>query len=481
MFSARTAFCLVFFIILGCSAKPTSSSNQNGASTADDDTTSEIQVAGPLRVLVLDDPEFSMVLEREWIAHSEYEVTIQNEAEASFLSRIRSEPNSLNVDVVIFPSRLLGELAEKRLLRALPPSLSSTGSAEDVSGYNLGDVWRAVARKEMRWDGRQLAVTLGAPVPLLMVRDDLVEEVPTTWTELASFVHEQGESLPEGIAPVAEPLADGWAARMFLSRAAPYLYQESRVSQFFDYAKMQPRISSEPCLRALREMVATYDRKNDELDVARAYEAFMMGRAAMAITWPRRLSMDSPPPFSVSVHKLPGTAEEYEVREQRWRALPVPDGLRRIAVLGHEGRMGAICRKGKNASLAGVFLGWVGGAEQGLRICVRSRSSAPFRQSHQVNARLWCGENLTRQTASQYGDCLQATLSRTEAYLGIRIPGQDRYVKALDQAVISALHGETTAQEALRRASEAWESITDELGRDEQMAAYRHSLGISLE
>lgn len=442
----------------------------------------EVSVQGPLKVVVLDTPEVSQAIRREWTAQSDHEVTVMDDSEAEFLNRLRSTKStkSIEADVIVFPSPLLGELVERQVLRTLPSALTSTSSEEAVSGYHLADVFKGVVRKEMRWDGRQMAVTLGSPVPLLLVREDLVSQVPQTWAELQDYLANSPE-FPAGVRPLAEPLGPGWAARMFLTRAASYLYEQSRVSEFFDYSNMRPRITLEPCQRALREMVAAYDPANEAMDPAGAYEAWIQGKAAMALAWPDPLDQGQPPEFPIALHPLPGASQVYDVRKQQWEDLPEQQGVRRIFVLGHSGRLAAIVRRGKNVQLASLFLGWIGGREQAFEVASRSQSSAPFRKSHRGRERAWCGGSLTVSHGDQYGENLQSALSSLESMSSIRVPGYDRYLDALDREVRAALHGEKAVAQALESASQAWEVITEEIGREQQTQAYRRSLGIRIE
>ena len=60
----------------------------------------------------------------------------------------------------------------------------------------------------------------------------------------------------------------------------------------------------------------------------------------------------------------------------------------------------------------------------------------------------------------------------------LRLPGRDRYLQHLDQAVAQALSGEASPQEALLETSRQWEAVTEELGREQQGQAYRQSLGL---
>ena len=157
MFWNRIIVCFMAIALCGC---PSNSPN----SQVNDQPTNEkpaLKVDGPLQILILDDPEFATVLDREWSALSEHEVQFRNDSADNLLTRLREGASSLDTDIVIFPSPLLGELAENRMLRSLPPELTSTSSEAAINEYNLGDIFSSVAQKEMRWDHRQIAVSLG--------------------------------------------------------------------------------------------------------------------------------------------------------------------------------------------------------------------------------------------------------------------------------------------------------------------------------
>jgi multiple sugar transport system substrate-binding protein len=49
----------------------------------------------------------------------------------------------------------------------------------------------------------------------------------------------------------------------------------------------------------------------------------------------------------------------------------------------------------------------------------------------------------------------------------------------LDQALSQYLSDELTLEEAMQAIYDGWEEITEELGREDQLAAYRATLGIS--
>ena len=467
-------------VLLLCGCPSNSQTSQTGGEESE--AADAIKMAGPLRVLVLNDPEFAQILRREWLARSENEVEFRDETEANLLTLLQDEKQRLDTDVIIFPTRLLGRLSEGRLLRALPPKLTSASLDSDESSFNLADIHRVVSRKEMQWDRREVAVSLGSPVPMLLTRPDLLPEPPTTWADLDTTIEELKTSLPSGAKAFAQPLGKGWAARLFLSRSAAYLWEPSRVSSFFDYSNMKPQISGAPFVRALEEMQATFIEEDTAVDPSDVFSAFMSGEIAMAITWPHNsITQAEPIAFGIAISELPGTSQQYDRTNDGWVSFEDEEQVRRVTVAGHSGRLAAISRSAKNANSAGNFLSWVAGVEYSSQLCPRSTVSAPFRKSHASTAKNWCDARLSETTVSQYATTLESALTRPEAYVSIRIPGQEKYMNVLDQHVLECLRGDVEAKDALEKVSVAWEKITNELGREKQIAAYRHSLGISVD
>jgi multiple sugar transport system substrate-binding protein len=99
-----------------------------------------------------------------------------------------------------------------------------------------------------------------------------------------------------------------------------------------------------------------------------------------------------------------------------------------------------------------------------------------FRQSQLEEPSAWTGKELDASTVKQYGETLRAALARRETLLMPRIPGETGYLAALDDAVAAALGGKKSPQKALDEAAAQWQQITDRLGRDSQLEAYRRSL-----
>ena len=106
----------------------------------------------PLKLLVVDDPPLGEAVHREWKGRTEEELTVVNVglAELSAASRLPG-------DAVIFPSGLVGQLAERGLISPLD------ASALEEPDFNHRDVFDQIRLREMKWGNRTVAAPLGSP------------------------------------------------------------------------------------------------------------------------------------------------------------------------------------------------------------------------------------------------------------------------------------------------------------------------------
>ena len=87
---------------------------------------------------------------------------------------------------------------------------------------------------------------------------------------------------------------------------------------------------------------------------------------------------------------------------------------------------------------------------------------------------------MSEQAAKDYLGAIEASLNSPNMVLDLRVPQNQRYQQiVLDTAIHRALAGETTPDEAIAEIVTGWDEITEELGQDEQQAAYKASLGVT--
>ncbi|MGD9721349.1 MAG: extracellular solute-binding protein [Pirellulales bacterium] len=478
--------------------------------------------AAELRLLVVDDPALAAAIEAvagEWKAISGATLHVA-QATSSEAIAAKSLPGS--PDAAIYPSWLLGTLAERGWITPLPEGFELNRELAWSDTFELSQV------AETRWGQATLAVPLGSPVLTCLYRVDLFEKFhrrpPRTWDEfheLAEFFARR-ENLGDAAPPAdaawhgcVQPLANGAAAAVLLARAAPYVKHRDHYSALFNIDTMAPLINGAGFVRALDELVADarlgpQDARN--FDIAAAREHLSAGRAALAIAWPGHERATSARPeagradaapakaaagnaaavapdatavaaaparSAVSFVELPGSAKVYNIGVAAWENRP-SDESEHVPLLGAAGRLGSLCQSASELRLAFQLLAWLSGKDWGGStgaISSASPDTTLYRRSQLRQPRPWVDAGTDVEAARQYATSVRDALSRPAYLMAVRVPGHQRYLAALDAAVEAALAG-TSASDALGAAAAEWSKITEELGRDAQRKAYRASLGL---
>jgi multiple sugar transport system substrate-binding protein len=102
----------------------------------------------------------------------------------------------------------------------------------------------------------------------------------------------------------------------------------------------------------------------------------------------------------------------------------------------------------------------------------------PYRTSQFLNRQAWVEAGMSPDAASDYLGAIEGSLASPNMVLDLRIPQNQRYQQVvLDQAVSQYMAGEIDLDEAIQQIYAGWEEITEELGREEQLEAYRATIG----
>ena len=509
-------------LLLGC---PT------GDSRPTDRIAGKLPEGVALSLVVVDDPPLANAIERlagEWkgLTGSDLRVSRMSQAELA-------AAETLGADAVICPSCQVGDVASQAEIVPLPKHL-----LDDKEGIWPG-IFSLLRVREAVWGQEVVGVPFGSPVFVIYYRADLLDKLgrrpPRTWAEyqeLAALVSDRknlGDAAPPDDAPwqgAIEPLAPGWAARVLLARAAPYVTHRENYSTMFRVDSMEPLIDGPPFVRALEELVATASLGSpDQLtdDPASVRAAFWQGRCGLALSWPTAAkdtvgdkdsaAPESPPeaedasaaegpiaaddsgavegaspdeapqpgadtvsPPSVGLAELPGSAENYDVAEKTWEPRR-EDEDPHVPLLGTAGRMGLVLGGTRWPDAAFQLLFWLSD-EQSTQVSPASPATTLFRTAQVESPKSWVEDRMPAATAAQYAEMTRETLCRPQWMFALRIPGRVKYLAALDEAVHRAVRGEQSPEESLRQAAETWRQITDELGVERQREAYWIRLGL---
>jgi multiple sugar transport system substrate-binding protein len=486
--------------------------DQNGPPVDGDATLDGVQ----LKLLVVDDPQLAAAAERlrgEWNAQTGAEFDV---AECSTSELLGAE--RLEVEAVIAPSWLLAPLAEREWVAPVPREI-----LEDKSGP-WPRIFETLRTREAVWDDTVYGVPFGSPILTCYYRADLLEKLgrrpPESWEEYGELAQLLADRSKLGAAAEAgsvsqvprggqshfrsrenqdsplwcgtiEPLAEGWAGLTLLARAAPAAKHRDNFAALFDPDSMEPLVAGEPFVRALKQLVDASRHGPQEpwrFDPAAARAAFWAGQCGMALTWPtgaKQEGLPKTPPSGCEVGflELFGSREVYDVATRRWETRGSDDD-KRVTLLGIAGRLGLVSAESGSTDAAFQLLFWLSGEDLSPRFCTASPATTLFRESHLRTPGPWVESPMPEAAAAQYvatlydPATLDGALRREQFIFALRIPGRERYLAALDEAVLAAVRGELEPAEALAQAAEKWRDVTSEFGPDRQKQAFRRCLGL---
>lgn len=433
----------------------------------------------PLSVVVLDDPSLAEAIKRELGARLDREAQVQSLASAELMTQ-----SSLRHDVVIYPPSLMGEFIARGWIDPLPPA------ARDDEDLDLAGVFTAIRQQEIRWGNEVYAVPFGSPVPVLIVREDLLEqlelEIPETWQAYAACVEaiqESGLLTQEGTtlkSATLEPTADDWLPALLYARAASYVKHTDNLSLSLDLTNGKSLLGTGGFVRAaeqLQAMIETMPATHRGLSPGEVAGAALKGESVLAIGWIDATSGDSQSNLPLKFAPLPGSTEIYDVVNDRWE--PAGSGTHSVPLISAAGMVGSVSSLSGQTVDAAEILTMLAGRELAPLISTRGTHTTLYRNESVPATEAWVGDQLPRSLAIEYGQVVQAELQGARVVAPLRIPGQAEYHTALAGGLRKLLDDQFEPLATLAEVAKAWDEITAVRGLESQRAAYLASMGIS--
>jgi multiple sugar transport system substrate-binding protein len=204
------------------------------------------------------------------------------------------------------------------------------------------------------------------------------------------------------------------------------------------------------------------------------------GQVAMSIGWGDTGVIAADPaqsqiPGKVGSDVLPGSTEIWNYKTGQWDKFDEPV---RSPFMAFGGWQAAVPAASTNQEAAWHFIQFMTSPEiSGIAAITGGSGVNPYRFSHVQNLELWSAL-FTEREAREYLGAQEASLNAPNVALDMRLPGYFSYTEVLEIELSRALAGEVSPQEALDRVAAEWNKLTDEFGRDAQLAAYRASMGL---
>jgi|RhiMetdeSRZDD1v2_1073273.scaffolds.fasta_scaffold02631_11 multiple sugar transport system substrate-binding protein len=387
------------------------------------------------------------------------------------------------------------------------------GLLEDISdrvakdeAIKLDDIAPFFREFSQKFNGKTYMLTLDGDFQMVYYRTDVAKDLglnpPQTWDDYLAFAKAaHGKDLNgDGKADFGSCIAKKRNAQsywMIISVASAFL-QSKGTSQgaFFKTEDLQPLYGqNEAFAEALRIYSETtkYGPPDEiNLDVGDTRNLFTSGQCALSIDWGDigTLAIDkekSKVIDKVGAVVLPGSKRVLD-RETGKLVDCTPeicphakDGINHAPFAAFGGWSGGINAKAdpKVKDAAYAFFSWMSQPEHSNEdVTIGITGFNPYRLSQFQNLELWTKAGMSEQAAKDYLGAIQESLNSPNMVLDLRIPQNQRYEQvALDTAIARLLAGELDIEGAMKDVAASWNEITDELSRDEQLSAYKSTIG----
>jgi multiple sugar transport system substrate-binding protein len=386
------------------------------------------------------------------------------------------------------------------------------GYVEDLTSYVAADEsieWEDVAPFfrdfSATYEGNVYTIPLDGDFHMGYYRTDLLAEAgidaPQTWDdylEIAATFHGQdlyGDGDPDYGSCITKKRAA--QAYWFITSVAGSMLQSQGTAQgaFFDTETMEPLVDNEAFRKALEIYKETtqYGPPDEiNLDVGDTRSLFTTGRCALSMDWGDIGPLAIDPETSTVIDQvgamvLPGSTQ---VLDRETGALVdcdettcpyAIDGINYApfaAFGGWSGGVNATIDDAKKKAAYDFFSFMSKPENSNVDVTIGQTGFNPYRTSQFLNREAWVEAGMSAEAAANYLGAIEDSLNSPNMILDMRVPQNQRYQQVvLDTAVAQYLADELSLDETVQQIYDGWEEITEELGREDQLTAYKASIG----
>jgi multiple sugar transport system substrate-binding protein len=432
---------------------------------------------------------------KPWEAYTGARINWIDLAQADYNARLQQSiaTGTVDFDVIEMGAPFEGDTAGKGLLDEMPDWVMEQIEADDLVGYLQPPVGT--------WDGKTYRITIDGDCHTFAYRKDYFgeggiagTEPPTTW-EQVNEVSKQlvGQTDPLTGLPAhgfLDPLK-GWGGFGFYfleDRASAYAKHPDDPAWLFDPDTMKPRVNNPAWVQAIQDvmdLIAANAYPPDQINAdpgTTAFQQFLAGTGSMICWWGdvgsnAKTSDTSVVGDVVGFSINPGANRVYNSTTGAWeeRENFAPN----MAYIGWgiyvTSRVSGDEKKRKAAWSAAAHLG---GKDISLWMAAYPSGFQPYRNSH-FNYDEWEQAGYDRAFIEDYLSSNLDSYNHPNAAIEPRIPGIFQYYSVAEDELAKGFAGQyASAQETADAIAAAWERITDQIGRENQIALYKASLGI---
>lgn len=441
---------------------------------------------------------------RPWEAYTGARINWIDLAQADYNARLQQAiaTGTVDFDIIEMGAPFEGDVCGKGLASEMPDWVAELIDMDDYVEYLKAPVGT--------WDGKTYRISIDGDCHTLAYRTDIFSDptlaeawkaeghdgewgVPTTWQrmqEVTKFLAgKELNGMPlNGYLDPLKPWG-GFGFYFLESRATAYAKHPDDPAWLFDPDTMRPRIDSPAFVRAIQDVLDVLpDQPPDQLNAdpnTTAFQQFLAGTGAALSWWGDvgsnvRTSDSSVVGDVTGFSILPGSDDVWNHRTGQWERLASgPNFAPNMAYIGWGvyvmARVDGDEKKHKAAWSAAAHLG---GKDLSLWTVAYPSGFQPYRNSHFIYDE-WEAAGYDRAFIEDYLGSNLDSYNHPNAAIEPRIPGIFQYYSIAEDELAKVFAGQMSAQEGADAIVAAWERITDQIGRDSQIALYRASLGIA--
>jgi multiple sugar transport system substrate-binding protein len=424
-------------------------------------------------------------------------------AQADYNARLQQSiaTGTVDFDIVQSGAPYEGDLCGKGLTSEMPGWVADQIDLADYVGY--------LQAPTGTWDGKTYRISIDGDCHNFNYRTDYFEnedlakawkdeghsgnwEVPTTWqkvTEVSKFL--KGKKHAGFPAYGYLDVQKGWGGFGFYflgSIATAYAKHPDRPAFLFEPETMKPMVNNPAWVRAIQDVLDRRDcQPPDQINAdpgVTGFSQFLAGTGSMVSWWGdvgsnANTSDESLVQGNVGFDILPGSDDVYNWKTGKWETLSSgPNYAPNMAYIG----WGLYCMKTVDMDTTKRKAAWsacahIGGKDLSLWMSMYPSGFQPYRNSH-FNIDEWVGAGYTNAFASDYLASEADSYNHPNAAIEPRIPGIFQYYSIAEDELSKIYAGEYDAQTGADNIAAAWDKITDQIGRENQIKLYKASLGL---
>ena len=424
-------------------------------------------------------------------------------AQADYNARLQQSiaTGTVDFDIVQSGAPYEGDLCGKGLTSEMPGWVADQIDLADYVGY--------LQAPTGTWDGKTYRISIDGDCHNFNYRTDYFEnedlakawkdeghsgnwEVPTTWqkvTEVSKFL--KGKKHAGFPAYGYLDVQKGWGGFGFYflgSIATAYAKHPDSPAFLFEPETMKPMVNNPAWVRAIQDVLDRRDcQPPDQINAdpgVTGFSQFLAGTGSMVSWWGdvgsnANTSDESLVQGNVGFDILPGSDDVYNWKTGKWETLSSgPNYAPNMAYIG----WGLYCMKTVDMDTTKRKAAWsaaahIGGKDLSLWMSMYPSGFQPYRNSH-FNIDEWTGAGYTKAFASDYLASEADSYNHPNAAIEPRIPGIFQYYSIAEDELSKIYAGEYDAQTGADNIAAAWDKITDQIGRENQIKLYKASLGL---